>query len=82
MGLAPVTVLIMLLWWFGTQFVVIALIVLMSIGSTGRGTARKRERVEAQSAPVGLHEVGQPHARETPARSRRLPRVARAASRF
>ncbi len=32
MGRAPATVLIMLLWWFGTQFVVITLIVLMSIG--------------------------------------------------
>ena len=56
MGLAPVTVLIMLLWWFGTQFVVIALIVLMSIGvdwAWDRSEARARgsaERVDAQSA--------------------------------
>ena len=48
MGLAPVTVLIMLLWWFGTQFAVIALIVLMSIGvdwAWDRSEARARGRL-------------------------------------
>lgn len=58
MGLAPVTVLIMLLWWFGTQFVVIALIVVMSIGvdwawdrseAPARGSA---ERTRPESASV------------------------------
>ena len=58
MGLAPVTVLIMLLWWFGTQFVVIALIVLMSIGADwawDRSEARARgsaERTPSESASV------------------------------
>jgi len=60
MGLAPVTVLIMLLWWFGTQFVVVALIVLMSIGvdwawdrSEARAAAEPRTslRARARGAP-------------------------------
>jgi hypothetical protein len=56
MGLAPVTVLIMLLWWFGTQLVVIALIVLMSIGvdwAWDRSDARARGSAERtrQSPP-------------------------------
>jgi hypothetical protein len=66
MGLAPVTVLIMLLWWFGTQFVVIALIVLMSIGvdwAWDRSEARARGKglnlpletdVQADKARPGL----------------------------
>ena len=55
MGLAPVTVLIMLLWWFGTQFVVIALIVLMSIGvdwAWDRSEARARGSSPVGSLPI------------------------------
>ena len=60
MGLAPVTVLIMLLWWFGTQFVVIALIVLMSIGvdwawdrseARARGSAERTRQSPPRSPP-------------------------------
>ena len=50
MGLAPVTVLIMLLWWFGTQFVVIALIVLLSIVVDG---AWDHSEARARSAGTG-----------------------------
>jgi hypothetical protein len=60
MGLAPVTVLIMLLWWFGTQFVVIALIVVMSIGvdwAWDRSEARARgsaERIPSESESASV----------------------------
>ena len=50
MGLSPGTVLIMLLWWFGTQFLVIALIVLLSIVVDG---AWDHSEARARTAGIG-----------------------------